>query len=1226
MARRNWSELGRHWAVGVCAAAAAWGCQATQAPGLATVEGASHITLRCVNEGPDGGLVGLPLDGCGCSVLETGDAGVPEVRHLGRVECACEVLNGSSLQTVDFVAADPATCTPVSGADGCQTGWSCPPVRGEDGDWLPSGPPANVKVAGAPGCPAVLERPVAVACSPMGGGQVRAYVSSAQNGRVSVLDLTAGDPTDADKEPKRVLDVDSSVPGVTTLYVDDVVTDIDSHPDGRFLFTVNSSTGHLSIFFDERAGLRPAVDVDLAAGPLLEVAVWPPVDRPAPSLNIPPRAYVTAPVTRQVLEVDLDAAAAGLDPVLRVFSPLAADGSPAAPGRIAVSADGTTLVVGHALESRITVYDLVGGAEPRAIVLAGADRCNDAYLSRVATPVDDRSCADALDNDGDGLVDAADPDCSGAAPTEALNPLCPKISECADGADNDGDGLIDAEDDDCDPAAAACAEGEDPQLCLARQLDWERPLPACDNGLDDDGDGLIDRADPGCATQGDDDETDGGDRFEVSSCAADPSRDGCERATCADGVDNDGDGKVDLDDPDCAAVCSRAPCAGAEGLGLPVALGVTDDPCRNGLDDDGDGLTDAEDPGCNDFNAATRYGFERRARCADGIDNDRDGATDYPDDPDCFAAADDNEGLGAVAIGPTSLLTAAIPVSTGVRHLLYIIDPNGLLQVVDLKDDALRPLRIDLTATAGAMALRQYEGEASLLVASEDTVLRAVEITGPIAVRTEEGLPVFARIEPGSEPLAVKLLYTVIDGAAVAVEPVEGSIEGKILDRSGTFVEIATDAPRRYRRVEGAAPVPVRNEDANLDRGYTDRMVVVDRRQLELQNKVANVLSTAFDRTSLVIGAPRFVVDGSQAPLDPSRHPVLCRVTDSVAEGEAEICIPAGKDATGATESEAAARSRAPERMEVYEGVVVTEEDADRVFSGRYTLTYEGDLPGTTSRTGLFAGRDADKSWTMVDYEVDYCRRGVEVGDTVIIDRFRAATNALAETETCRALSPVPSQDRTRERDPSRYRVLAVTQHRLILGVDDRTRFCITDEAGVERCQQPRSDRSGTPTLAAPTPLPQYACAAQFITYTVRTAPDQWVLVGDRSGYRHPWVPRGGQCEHDARLVDTGRVSRARYGETLSNEWFRLRVGGSEAALGLREGTLPHMLDARFEFDVNVGRRTRGLADAAVAVGEARWLPNDDRLFLVDTSQETVNEIAGFRVYEEAMRLERILR
>lgn len=48
-------------------------------------------------------------------------------------------------------------------------------------------------------------------------------------------------------------------------------------------------------------------------------------------------------------------------------------------------------------------------------------------------------CDDGIDNDGDGLIDAADPDC--------IQPPQPEI--CDDGVDNDGDGLVDHEDPDC---------------------------------------------------------------------------------------------------------------------------------------------------------------------------------------------------------------------------------------------------------------------------------------------------------------------------------------------------------------------------------------------------------------------------------------------------------------------------------------------------------------------------------------------------------------------------------------------------------------------------------------------------------------------------------------------------------------------------------------------------------------------------------------------------------
>ncbi len=52
-------------------------------------------------------------------------------------------------------------------------------------------------------------------------------------------------------------------------------------------------------------------------------------------------------------------------------------------------------------------------------------------------------CSDFLDNDGDGLTDAADPDCQNGAGAFEAPPAC------ADGRDNDGDGLTDLADADC---------------------------------------------------------------------------------------------------------------------------------------------------------------------------------------------------------------------------------------------------------------------------------------------------------------------------------------------------------------------------------------------------------------------------------------------------------------------------------------------------------------------------------------------------------------------------------------------------------------------------------------------------------------------------------------------------------------------------------------------------------------------------------------------------------
>src|SRR5688572_21585510 len=62
--------------------------------------------------------------------------------------------------------------------------------------------------------------------------------------------------------------------------------------------------------------------------------------------------------------------------------------------------------------------------------------------------------------------------------------------------------------------------------------------------------------------------------------------------------------------------------------------------CEDGVDNDGDGLVDLNDPGCT-----TPLDDDERnaAECGDGSDNDGDGLADYGQDPDCESAADPSE-------------------------------------------------------------------------------------------------------------------------------------------------------------------------------------------------------------------------------------------------------------------------------------------------------------------------------------------------------------------------------------------------------------------------------------------------------------------------------------------------------------------------------------------------------------------------------------------------------
>ncbi len=166
----------------------------------------------------------------------------------------------------------------------------------------------------------------------------------------------------------------------------------------------------------------------------------------------------------------------------------------------------------------------------------------------------------------------------------------------------------------------------------------------CRNGLDDDGDGKIDSDDSGC--DGPNDVLEGN-----------PERGGL----CGDLIDNDGDGQTDKGDPGCALPADPTP--------------VLVDACRNGIDDDGDGLTDyavaGGDPGCSSWGDNSEWSEQVRCTpgqigcrlvaagvlinpaanlCSDGFDNDGDGKTDSAD-ADCSAAGNAVEGAPACANG-----------------------------------------------------------------------------------------------------------------------------------------------------------------------------------------------------------------------------------------------------------------------------------------------------------------------------------------------------------------------------------------------------------------------------------------------------------------------------------------------------------------------------------------------------------------------------------------------
>jgi len=123
----------------------------------------------------------------------------------------------------------------------------------------------------------------------------------------------------------------------------------------------------------------------------------------------------------------------------------------------------------------------------------------------------------------------------------------------------------------------------------------------CTDGVDNDGDGRMDCADSDCASNA-----------------------ACQHQTetnCTDGVDNDSDGSTDCADADCAA---DAACSSNKETN-----------CADGIDNDSDGSTDCADADCA---ADTACSNNKETNCTDGIDNDNDGSTDCAD-ADCASNA-----------------------------------------------------------------------------------------------------------------------------------------------------------------------------------------------------------------------------------------------------------------------------------------------------------------------------------------------------------------------------------------------------------------------------------------------------------------------------------------------------------------------------------------------------------------------------------------------------------
>lgn len=135
------------------------------------------------------------------------------------------------------------------------------------------------------------------------------------------------------------------------------------------------------------------------------------------------------------------------------------------------------------------------------------------------------NCSDRIDEDGDSVVDCADSDCLDSQACTKTGVHEQTDALCSDFIDNDGDGTIDCDDKDCQGIGIAVCRGSwrgevtgvngktgnnfslppldegisvDQLIGRFGDADGERNDYTCSDGVDNDGDGKIDCADFGC--------------------------------------------------------------------------------------------------------------------------------------------------------------------------------------------------------------------------------------------------------------------------------------------------------------------------------------------------------------------------------------------------------------------------------------------------------------------------------------------------------------------------------------------------------------------------------------------------------------------------------------------------------------------------------------------------------------------------------------------------------
>jgi hypothetical protein len=576
-------------------------------------------------------------------------------------------------------------------------------------------------------------------------------------------------------------------------------------------------------------------------------------------------------------------------------------------------------------------------------------------------------------------------------------------------------------------------------------------------------------------------------------------------AQCRDGLDNDGDGKADREDPDCKDRDDddEGTTSGAERVAVAPAAPAFDGaaPCANGVDDDGDGMTDyPDDAACAD---ADDDG-ELQPQCDDGIDNDGDGQSDLAD-PSCYSA--------------TQLVEQRLP-SEGPFHPTFI-DGGSYGRFAYVLDERLGEIAV--FAWSGTALTRVDVNAENVDPPAIDTVpfdSFDSEVTERLAV------PV---VRPPALHRQGKKNIQITDSNAFGLT--NGRLRGETWERlltapEGESASVPLNQPSSLWKPSVCAPTP------------TDRCV-----QPPLDDATWFAFGPNLDGRIQLIesirrGVPVHRLAQRTTDLSLRTHgvsaPRLSRRTTLVnARGEPQVGLPF----VGAALEEVLVErvdDESPQRVRRYG--VWPPADLEEAPTETWTVTYEGAIPGANGRLGHLAD-----DTTFVDANATFCESGVTVGDRVQLEVPVASVDP-ALVHTLEVTLKDGRKCPTREAKTALVEVSITAVGMTSLTLDPSSArlrpqlpeldLVALETSGLSKRACNDAVKALDETLGLADKLvasEDFAAAAlpPALTYAVRAK--DWVIVGTRSGFLHrqKWNRATSACEVDETLDPrlTGRAT-----------------------------------------------------------------------------------------------------